>query len=83
MKYITCLPNKGARVGHQFVEWLLCYNFSKIKNIKFIHTPFLENSKDLDIYLGLDLNDRLPNFPFRPILSQLPHRRRVKMQKGT
>ncbi len=59
MKKIVFIPNKGARLGHQFVEWLRGYIFCRNNNYSFYHHGFLENSKGMDDILNLSHRENL------------------------
>lgn len=59
MKKIVFIPNKGARLGHQFVEWLRGYIFCRDRNIEFYHHRFLGNSENKDTILNLSYGERL------------------------
>ncbi len=59
MKKIAFIPNKGARLGHQFVEWLRGYILCKNNGYLFYHHKFLENSKNMDDILNLSYEENL------------------------
>lgn len=52
-KYFSCLPNRGARLGHQFHEWFRFYMLCKDKGYIFVHHPFICNSENQDSILNL------------------------------
>lgn len=56
-KKISFIPNRGARLGHQFVEWLSGYIFCKNKKIIFYHHNFIGNAKEQDNFLNLSFNE--------------------------
>ena len=61
MKKIAVLPNLGARLGHQFTEWLRVYIFCKDNGYTFYYYPFLPNStKDVNTdFLNLSYGEEL------------------------
>lgn len=56
-KKITFIPNTGAGLGHQFVEWLWGFTFCYDNNITFFHHRFLGNSENGDKMLGLGFGE--------------------------
>lgn len=61
MKKFAFIPNRGARIGHQFSEWLRSYVFCKENNYEFYHHNFLGNSEKLDDFLNLSYNEKKIN----------------------
>jgi hypothetical protein len=61
MKKICIIPNRGARLGHQFVEWLVGYIFCKNNNYIFYHHDFTFNAKNTDKILNLSYGEKLYN----------------------
>jgi hypothetical protein len=61
VKKVTFIPNRGARLGHQFTEWLWGYVFCLDNGIEFYHSPFKENSPsgDGDKTLNLSYGEKL------------------------
>lgn len=56
MKFITGIPNRGAGIGHAFVDWAKAFSLSKISGIPFLYSPFSGNNEHWDAVLGLGLN---------------------------
>jgi len=61
MKKISVIPNRGARFGHQFTEWLAGYVFCMKNNILFYHHNFVGNSCDMDKILNLSFGEMMFN----------------------
>ncbi len=59
MKKIVFIPNKGARLGHQFVEWLRGFIFCRNNDHSFYHHSFLANSEGMDSILNLSWGENL------------------------
>lgn len=59
MKKITFISNRGARVGHKFVEWLVGYIYCRNNNYDFYHHEFIGNSANFDDCLNLSHNENL------------------------
>lgn len=53
VKYITGIPNRGAGIGHAFVDWAKAFTIAQKFNVKFLYSPFNGNNARWDSILGL------------------------------
>lgn len=51
--FITGVPNHGAGVGHQFIEWITGVIVARNLNLTYIYTPLLKQSSRWNAFLGL------------------------------
>lgn len=53
MKYITGIPNRGAGIGHAFVDWARAFSLAKNHSTSFLYSPFSGCNEHWDTILGL------------------------------